>query len=84
MSTPNRTSIPGADAPRARYEAGLLVAPAEELVTRTLNDDNSDVVAASLLMALLGWDDALTALARSSHSRAGVVMGALAAWVLFD
>ncbi|MGI9015727.1 MAG: hypothetical protein ACR2HR_01245 [Euzebya sp.] len=64
------------------YDSGLLVAPAAEVTANAMtmavhHDDVGD-----LLIALLGWDQAVQSLVASPHPRATRILPSVLSWLL--
>ena len=64
------------------YDSGLLVGPPAEVTASALAMDVHDDDVGDLLMAMLGWDQAVQTLAASDDPRAGRVMLSLLSWLL--
>lgn len=60
------------------------VAPDDEVVRNALAMQVHDDDVGDLLMALLGWDGAVQALAAAPDDRAGRVLLSLVSWLLLD
>ncbi len=64
------------------YDSGLLVGPADDIVERALLMDVHDDEVGDLLIALLGWDEAVQSLSSSSSDRAGLILPSVLSWLL--
>jgi hypothetical protein len=64
------------------YDSGLLVGPADEVTANALAMDVDDDEVGDLLIALLGWDQAVQSLCASRDLRAGRVLLSCTSWLL--
>ncbi len=64
------------------YDSGLLVGPPDEVTSQALTMDVHDDEVGDLLIALLGWDQAVQSLSSSPSPRSGGVLSSVTSWLL--
>lgn len=64
------------------YDSGLLVGPPDEVTAQALTMAVHDDEVGDLLMALLGWDQAVQSLSSSPSPRGGRVLTSIVSWLL--